>query len=114
MIRGTGSSAAQDSDLVAQHAELDVLGGGHATHDRISPSTWEKIKCSNRSDTRGSCPTSDRRWQRPRPDFWHPTGSDEPGCRRRWSTFVPRPVQFPVPSTRREHLDDILITGPRH
>ena len=107
-------SAAQDSDLVAQHAELDVLGGGHATHDRISPSTCEKIKCSNRSDTRGSCPTSDRRWQRPRPDFWHPTGSDEPGCRRRWSTFVPRPVQFPVPSTRREHLDDILITGPRH
>jgi len=40
--------------------------------------------------------------------------ADRAGCRRRWSTFVPRPVQFPVPSTRREHLDDILITGPRH
>jgi hypothetical protein len=36
-------SAAQDSDLVAQHEELNVLGGGHATHCRIIPSTCEKL-----------------------------------------------------------------------
>jgi Homeodomain-like domain len=41
---------------------------------RTSPSTCRKIKYSNRSDTPGSCPTSDHRSQRPTPDFWHPTG----------------------------------------
>jgi hypothetical protein len=54
-------SAAQDSDLVAQHEELMSLVAD-MTHCRIIPSTCEKIKYSNRSDTRGSCPTSDRRW----------------------------------------------------
>ena len=29
---------------------------------RTNPSTWRKIKYSNRSDTPGSCPTSDHRW----------------------------------------------------
>ena len=102
-------SAAQDSDLVAQHAELDVLGGGHATHDRISPSTCEKIKCSNRSDTRGSCPTSDRRWQRPRPDFWHPTGSDRARLSAQVVNFRAAPCSVScavdTPRTPRRHSD---------
>ena len=29
---------------------------------RTNPSTWRKIKYSSRSDTPGSCPTSDHRW----------------------------------------------------
>jgi len=32
-------------------------------HDsRTNPSTCQKIKYSNRSDTPGSCPTDDHRW----------------------------------------------------
>src|SRR3954449_1744626 len=53
--------AAQDGDFVAQHEKLDVLGGGGAAHSRSSPSTCRKIKYSSRSDTPGSCPTSDHR-----------------------------------------------------
>jgi hypothetical protein len=33
----TGVGAAQDSDLVAQHEELDVLGGGPAAHQENQP-----------------------------------------------------------------------------
>ena len=39
--------AAQDGDLVAQHEELEVLGGRRAATSRISPSICEKIKYSN-------------------------------------------------------------------
>ena len=47
---------------MAQHEELDILGGGRAAVSRTSPSTCRKIKYSNRSDTPRSCPTSDHRW----------------------------------------------------
>lgn len=33
--------------------------------NRTNPSTWRKIKYSSRSDTSGSCPTSDHRWSAP-------------------------------------------------
>ena len=46
---------------------------------RTSPSTCLKIKYSNRSDTSGSCPTSDHRWSAAQADFWHPT------CVLKWS-----------------------------
>ena len=36
--------AAQDGDLVAQHEELDVLGGRRATQQQDQPSTCRKIK----------------------------------------------------------------------
>ena len=39
---------------------------------RTSPSTCQKIKYNNRSDTRGSCPTSDHRWSATQHEFWHP------------------------------------------
>ena len=54
--------AAQDGDLVAQHEELDVLGGGRAARQHDQPEHLPKIKYSNRSDTSGSCTTSDHRW----------------------------------------------------
>jgi Thioredoxin like C-terminal domain len=47
---------------VPQHDELDVLLADVRPISRTNPSTWRKIKCSNRSDTPGSCPTSDHRW----------------------------------------------------
>jgi len=37
------------------------------------PSTCQKIKYSNRSDTLGSCPTLDYRWSATPTEFWHPT-----------------------------------------
>ena len=43
----TRVGAMQDGDLVTQHEELDVLGGGRAAISRTSPNTCEKIKYSN-------------------------------------------------------------------
>ena len=65
----TGVGAAQDSGLVAQHEELDVLVEDLRPTRRTSPTTCRKIKYSSRSDTPGSCPTSDHRWSAARPDF---------------------------------------------
>jgi len=39
---------------------------------RSSPSTRQKIKYRNRSDTLGSCPTSDHRWSAPLPGVLAP------------------------------------------
>jgi hypothetical protein len=39
---------------------------------RSSPSTCQKIKYRNRSDTLGSCPTSDHRWSAPLPGVLAP------------------------------------------
>ena len=45
------------------------------TASRASPSTCQKIKYSNRSDTSGSCPPADHGWSATQPDFWHPAGA---------------------------------------
>jgi hypothetical protein len=42
---------AQDGDLVAQHEQFNVLGGGLRPISRTSPSTCRRIKYSSRSDT---------------------------------------------------------------
>jgi hypothetical protein len=46
---------------VAQHEELNVLGGGRATQQQDQPEHLLEIKYSNRNDTSGSCPTPDYR-----------------------------------------------------
>jgi hypothetical protein len=42
--RGLGLVRAQDGDFVAQHGELDVLGGGRVLSGGANPSTFTKIK----------------------------------------------------------------------
>jgi hypothetical protein len=59
---GLGVGSAKYRDLVAQHEELDVLVEDLRPTRRTSPTTCRKIKYSSRSDTPGSCPTSDHRW----------------------------------------------------
>jgi len=48
-------------DLMAQHEELDVLGGGRVIRQQDQLEHRQKIKYANRNDTAGSCPTTDHR-----------------------------------------------------
>ena len=47
----TRVGAAQDGDLVAQHEELDVLGGRRAAQQEDKPEHMPEVKSSNRNDT---------------------------------------------------------------
>jgi hypothetical protein len=60
-MRGRGL-VRQDGDFVAQHKELDVLDGGRAARQQGHPEHLPEDLYSNRSDTPGSCPTSDHHW----------------------------------------------------
>jgi|tagenome__1003787_1003787.scaffolds.fasta_scaffold17849966_1 hypothetical protein len=47
----TRTGTAEHGDLVSQHEQFDVLGGGRAAHQQDSQSTRWKIEYSSRSDT---------------------------------------------------------------
>ena len=70
----SGVSAAQNGDLVAQHEELDVLGGGRAVHqeDQSKHLPEDQVQKPQRhagimSDQRSPLVSDSSR------DFWHPT-----------------------------------------
>jgi len=69
----------KDPRSVSRWVRTTAAGLGYIlTVSRSSPSTCRKIKYSNRSDTRGSCPTTIAAGQRPRTDFWHPAPALSP------------------------------------
>ena len=71
---------AQDGDLVAQHEELDVLGGGRATPQQDQPEHLPEDQVQQPQRHPGIM--SDHpitAGQRARHDFWHPAASNEPG-----------------------------------
>ena len=67
--------AAQDGDLVAQHEELDVLGGGRAAQQQDQPEhlAEDQIEQPQRHGGDHARP-ADHRWSATRPEFWNPTG----------------------------------------
>jgi hypothetical protein len=69
--------AAQDGYLVPEHEEFDVLGGGRAAHQQDQPEyvREDQVEQTGRHVGDHAQPAITA-GQRPRPDFWHPTGDD--------------------------------------
>jgi hypothetical protein len=82
--------ATEDGDLVAQHEELVVLGGGRAAHQQDQREHLAKDQVQQPQQhmeimpTRRSPLVSD-----PRPDFWHPTGLEQVAGEQRWKQSSP-------------------------
>ena len=60
---------------------------------RTSPSTCQKIKYSNRSDTLGSCPTSDHRWSATQARLLAPHTVRD-ADHQRWSSTTPLKIRY--------------------
>ena len=71
--------AAQYGDLVAQHEELDVLGGGRAAHQQNQAEhlAEDQIKKpqGHGGDHPGALAGADHRWSAAGAGFWNPTGA---------------------------------------
>ena len=77
--------AAQDGYLVPEHEEFDVLGGGRAAHQQDQPEYVREDQVEQPQRHVGDhAQLTITAGQRPRPDFWHPTGD-------------PGPVHLPCP-----------------
>jgi hypothetical protein len=107
--------AVQDGDLVAQHEELDVLGGGRATRQQDQPEHLPKdVSTATAATPRDHVRPVITAGQRPRPDFWHPTGSRVD----RWATAAVRvgPLlghQAAVPAQHRGRGDQAMAAQLR-
>ena len=84
---GSGVGAAQHGDLVSQHEELDVLGGGRATQQQDQPEQVleDQVQQPQRHGGDHARPLViiNHRWSATCAAFWNPTGFvAEVMCRR--------------------------------
>jgi hypothetical protein len=72
---GFGVGAAEYGDLMAQHEELDVLGGGRSAHKQDQPEHLLEDQVQQLQRHAGIMPSQRSSLvSDPGPDFWHPTG----------------------------------------
>jgi len=81
--RGRWVAAVQDGDLVREHQELDVLGGGRATRQQHQPEYVPEHQVQQPQRHARSCPINNHRWSTaqnrlPAPHRLRPTPTADP------------------------------------